>query len=112
MESEVNVFTRFKVILPVEKELYSEEEIQQANLRDAADERIDEMMVVENEEIKRDDDDEKQEALPKLLIVEDTQDVRAFIRDILKQDYIIEVAGNGNRSTGKNGRRLARLDSF
>jgi len=96
VESEPNVKTKFTISLPIEKNAYKKNEIRDDVYipKKTEDEvyEVDESIessdkISENKIIK--------ENQKRILIVEDNQDIRSYIRSILYQNYIIEEAENG-----------------
>lgn len=82
---------RFSVTLPISKKAFTDEELALANnlLEESKSEQNTEI-ILQQEEVQTND-----ESLPLLLIVDDNEEIRLFIRSLLKNDYRILQAENG-----------------
>jgi len=96
VESTPNVKTTFRITLPIEKSAYLKDEFMDETeilQRQAG-------MEPDIEEIKKQDEistteHTKKDNRKRILVVEDNEDIRSYIRSILGSSYIIEEAENG-----------------
>ena len=96
VDSENGKGSRFTVVLPIEKEIFQEDEIDNLNIarddvnHNFAIEEPEEAQLVNIEEDNRDN-------RPIVLIVEDNRDVREFVKDNLDDEYYVLKADNGEK---------------
>ncbi len=95
VQSNPNVFTTFRIILPIEQSAYLPEEFSTDSnqTQNSYNQRHELMDPDELKEHKT--DSHKKESRKRILIVEDNADIRNYIRSILGKNYIIEDAENG-----------------
>lgn len=96
-ETKLNAGTSFKVVLPVDKDTYSEEEVlTDSGLMESLDEAQNWLVPSENED--------KKISLPRknkdqtLLIVEDNEDILFFLEENFKDTYNIHLAREGSEA--------------
>jgi signal transduction histidine kinase/DNA-binding response OmpR family regulator len=91
--------TTFKVILPIEEELFNADEIVEAETKDLISESIEETSKFDIESAKIEKTElisKYDKSAPLLLIVEDNPDVTNYIFSFLENEYRIITAENGN----------------
>lgn len=93
VESVLGAGTTFKLIFPIGKEFFNENEILQEDFK--KDKKISFTPVIEKETIEMADDTEKQDRVYTILIVEDNTELRNYLKNELKKDYKVITAENG-----------------
>ncbi|MGI0106668.1 hybrid sensor histidine kinase/response regulator transcription factor [Salinimicrobium sp. WS361] len=95
VESELGVGTRFRILLPLEKEHYYSEE----NSREIAISEPDKISEITSEKVfpEKDEDPRKKT----LLIVEDNSELRTYLKQELEVDYKVISANNGREGLEK-----------
>ena len=97
VESEENIFTEFTFYLPINKDRYDKKERMKTgtplkkNFIQNSEFQIIEEVSSEFEEKNKPKNDTK----PKILLVEDNDDLRSMVRDELKKDFHVLEASNG-----------------
>nr|WP_299074014.1 response regulator [uncultured Allomuricauda sp.] len=82
---------RFSVTLPISKNAFTDEELASANsLLEKSKSEPSTEIILQEEEVQIND-----ESLPLLLIVDDNEEIRLFIKSLLKNDYRVLQAENG-----------------
>ena len=92
VESELKVGTTFKLIFPIGKEFFNENEI--LHIEYKKDKKISFTPVVQKEEAIT-DNHEKKDRIYTILIVEDNVELRNYLKNELKKEYKVLVAENG-----------------
>ena len=93
VESELNKGTKFKVVIPVNREAYNEDEID-----DEAIELVNGTDILNFEEIREDTIENKTEAKHTVLLVEDNEDLLSLMVKLLSFDYTIYTAESANKA--------------
>ncbi|MRX40276.1 response regulator [Flavobacterium sp. LC2016-23] len=93
VESELGVGTTFKLLFPVGKEFFNENEILVEEFK--KEKKISFTPIVEKAETESQDDYEKQDRIYTILIVEDNVELRNYLKNELKKEYKVIVAENG-----------------
>lgn len=99
VQSEFGKYTRFEVTIPIDKNYYSENEITFKSIDETENENKDILEISENQILDR--SNQTGEELSLLLIVEDDQELRAFIKSELISEYKIIEAENGDEGFEK-----------
>ncbi|WP_175288747.1 response regulator [Flagellimonas eckloniae] len=82
---------RFSVTLPISKNAFTDEELASANnLLEKSTSESNTEIILQEEEVQINN-----ESLPLLLIVDDNEEIRLFIKSLLKNDYRVLQAENG-----------------
>lgn len=92
VESELGVGTTFKLIFPIGKEFFDENEVL---LEEFIVEKTGSFIPTIKKEIEQINNDEDQSRIHTILIVEDNLELRNYLKSELKRDYKVLVAGNG-----------------
>ncbi|RKR09031.1 signal transduction histidine kinase [Flavobacterium sp. 90] len=93
VKSELGVGTTFKLLFPVGKEFFNENEILQEEFK--KEKKISFTPIVEKTVIDSSDDQEKQDRVYTILIVEDNVELRNYLKNELKKEYKVITAENG-----------------
>ncbi|MFD1615310.1 response regulator [Gelatiniphilus marinus] len=89
---------RFRVTLPISKDVFAKEDfILTTNLLEKTETELNTELILEPEDIAH----TTGESLPLLLIVDDNEEIRLFIKSLLKNDYRILQAKNGKEGIDK-----------
>jgi len=92
VESELGVGTTFKLLFPVGKAFFNENEILLEEFK--KDKKISFTPIIEKTETEL-EDDQKQDRIYTILIVEDNVELRNYLKNELKKEYKVLVAENG-----------------
>ncbi len=98
VSSEPGKGSRFKVSLPIDKNLFKENELVYGEWHA---EQVFINKSYEKEEPLSVNKESMQSQLPLLLIVEDNNDLRSFIKETVQQQYQVSEAGNGKEGLEK-----------
>jgi len=101
VESKLKEGTTFTVLLPVGKEHLKPVEMVQVIESVNSEDPPDQMAEMQNQETINDDDTEKDNTKPLILIVEDNDDLRSYVRSYLTDDYLITEAIDGEMGLNK-----------
>ncbi|TDW47727.1 signal transduction histidine kinase [Flavobacterium sp. 270] len=93
VESELGVGTTFKLLFPIGKDFFNENEILPEEFK--KEKRISFTPILDKEEILPNEDQEKQERIHTILIVEDNVELRNYLKNELKKEYKVLTAENG-----------------
>jgi len=116
VESQLGKGTIFSFFLPMGKEhLKQEEVVEPASAEASADKSVDredppeQIIELQDQVTLSDDETEKDDAIPLLLIVEDNDDLRAYIHSYLTNDYRIIEAIDGEMGLIKGVEKIPDL---
>ncbi|WP_337968905.1 two-component regulator propeller domain-containing protein [uncultured Flavobacterium sp.] len=93
VKSQLGVGTTFKLLFPVGKEFFNENEILQEEFK--KEKKISFTPIVEKTITESSDDQEKQDRVYTILIVEDNVELRNYLKNELKKEYKVITAENG-----------------
>jgi len=112
VESQLKKGTTFTVSMPLGKEHLKPEEIgDPGELVKSVEfvQQVEQITELQDQEALIDDDSEKEDTKPLLLIVEDNDDLRSYIRSYLTSDYRISEAIDGEMGLDKAVERIPDL---
>ena len=97
VESELNVGSRFAIVIPFDKVSYSKEEIDDADKKDESYVTFVKETLQEDAEIVGENTDEKNEGVKKykILVVDDEVEIRDFLAMELREEYEVYTAADG-----------------
>ena len=101
VESELGNGTNFTVFLPLGKEHLKPEEVVKSVKLDDWEGSPDQINEIQDQVTIKDDDTEKDNTKPLILIVEDNDDLRSYVRSYLTSDYRISEAIDGEAGLKK-----------
>lgn len=93
VESVLGTGTTFKLVFPVGKDFFNENEILQDEFR--KEKKISFTPIIEKEAVQPTEDQEKQDRVYTILIVEDNAELRNYLKNELKKEYKVLTAENG-----------------
>ncbi|MCI9845444.1 hybrid sensor histidine kinase/response regulator transcription factor [Flavobacterium pectinovorum] len=93
VESELGVGTTFKLLFPVGKEFFNDNEILLEEFK--KEKKTSFTPIVEKAEVQVQDDQEKPDRIYTILIIEDNVELRNYLKNELKKEYKVLVAENG-----------------
>lgn len=93
VESVLGVGTTFKLLFPVGKDFFNENEILQDEFK--KEKKISFTPIIEKEAVQPTEDQEKQDRVYTILIVEDNAELRNYLKNELKKEYKVLTAENG-----------------
>ncbi|SEP04519.1 Signal transduction histidine kinase [Flavobacterium sp. CF108] len=93
VESVLGAGTTFKLIFPIGKEFFNENEILQEEFK--KEKKLSFTPAIEKETDQSQDDQEKQDRVYTILIVEDNVELRNYLKNELKKEYKVITAENG-----------------
>ncbi|UTN06342.1 response regulator [Flavobacterium bizetiae] len=93
VESVLGAGTKFKLVFPVGKDFFNENEILQEEFK--KEKKISFTPTIEKEDVQSPEDQEKQDRVYTILIVEDNAELRNYLKNELKKEYKVLTAENG-----------------
>lgn len=110
VDSQPGTGSRFTVILPLQKEVFEEDGQVEFILNDSLDSTphpADSMQAIEETEEK--EEQERNSDNFSILVVEDNEELKAFLRNILSENYTVITASNGEEGLQRAADNLPNL---